>query len=74
MEGRCKGVRAGCPRSIGWIRRTFMSRTPARRSGWRIELLLGGSHPLITPMGLSRATRLAKPALWTTSMTTSTSL
>ena len=31
-------------------------------------------HPFITPIGFSRATRFANPALWTTSMTTSTSL
>jgi hypothetical protein len=31
-------------------------------------------YPFITPMGFSRATRRARPALWTTSMTASTSL
>jgi len=41
------------------------------------ELRLPGSgqfHPLITPMGRSRATFRASPAEWTTSITSSTFL
>src|SRR5439155_4658849 len=34
----------------------------------------GFFYPLITPIGFNRATRRASPALWTTSITASTSL
>jgi hypothetical protein len=52
----------------------------AHTDGLRFENITGGAvrgaavQPLMTPIGLSRATFLAKPALCTTSITSSTSL